>query len=246
MNLHLGTMGWSYNFWRGSFYPEKMVSKDFLSFYAKQLNSVEADSTFYRIPSPETVGEWKHQTPGDFMFSLKFPQRITHVKMLKDCQEETKVFLERMTKLEDKLGALLLQFPPMFRQQHLPVLADYLETLPKQHRYAVEVRNKSLLHEEFFKLLRSHNVALVWVDTPKMPHLMEETADFLYVRWEGDRKVVKGTLGKIEVNRTQDIEGWGEQLKMFLKKKPVFGYFSKYFSGNPTSDAKSLLGFLET
>jgi uncharacterized protein YecE (DUF72 family) len=87
--LHVGTQGWSYSFWKGSFYPENLAPQDFLAFYAKQFSTVEVDSTFYRIPSIKTVAEWKKQTPEGFIFSLKFPQKITHVKMLKDCQEET-------------------------------------------------------------------------------------------------------------------------------------------------------------
>jgi uncharacterized protein YecE (DUF72 family) len=235
-------MGWSYTFWKGNFYPQDLASKDFLSYYAKHFDTVEVDSTFYRIPRTETVTEWKQQTPKGFLFSLKFPQKITHIKMLKDCQEETRVFLEHVGLLEEKLGVLLLQFPPMFRQQHLPFLRDYLRTLPNGFRYAVEVRNKSLLNENLFALLKERSVALAWVDSPKMPLVTEKTADFVYMRWEGDRKVVTGTLGKIEVDRTADVKRWAEKLKPLLEKDNlVFGYFSKFYSGFPTSDAEELL-----
>ena len=114
-NLHLGTIGWSYNFWKGKFYPNKTAPKDYLAYYASQFNTVEVDSTFYRIPTQPTVTNWKQQTPENFMFSLKFPQIITHIKMLKDCQYETDVFLDRANLLGEKLGVLLLQFPPNFR-----------------------------------------------------------------------------------------------------------------------------------
>ena len=235
-------MGWSYSFWKGNFYPQDLPPKDFLSYYAKQFDTVEVDSTFYRIPRTETVTEWKQQTPQGFLFSLKFPQKITHIKMLKDCQEETRVFLEHVGLLEEKLGVLLLQFPPMFRQQHLPLLRDYMKTLPNGFRYAVEVRNKSLLNEDLFALLKERNVALAWVDSPKMPLVTEKTADFVYVRWEGDRKAVTGTLGKIEADREADIQRWAEKLKpLFKKDNSVFGYFSKFYSGFPTSDAEELL-----
>ncbi len=235
-------MGWSYSFWRGSFYPEKLESSRFLKYYAQQLGSVEVDSTFYRIPRESTITEWKEQTPTDFVFSLKFPQKITHIKVLQNTQEDTKVFLERVGKLEEKLGVLLLQFSPVFRKQHFPLLGDYLKTLPKMYRYAVEVRNKSLLNEELYALLREHQVALAWVDSAKMPLIEEKTADFVYLRWEGDRKTVTGTLGKTEVDRTGDIQVWAQKLKPQLSKGvEVFGYFSKYYSGNPTSDAIELL-----
>ena len=240
-NLYVGTMGWSYSFWKGSFYPTDLPSKDFLSFYAKRFNTVEADSTFYRIPRIETVTDWKQKTPKKFLFSLKFPQKITHFKMLQNCQEETRVFLERASLLGKKLGALLLQFPPMFRQEHMPLIRDYLKTLPKGYHYVVEVRNKSLLNNELYALLREHNVALAWADGAKIPLLPEITADFLYVRWEGDRKTVMGILGKQEVDRTTQIQQWADKLKPFLNEgRLVLGYFSKYYSGLPTSDAEEL------
>jgi uncharacterized protein YecE (DUF72 family) len=123
--LHLGTIGWSYNFWKGNFYPNKMASKDFLNYYSTKFNTVEVDSTFYRIPTPQAITNWKKQTSEGFIFSLKFPQIITHIKMLKDCQRETDVFLDRAKLLGQKLGPLLLQFPPNFGTEHLPDLARF-------------------------------------------------------------------------------------------------------------------------
>ncbi|MGW8289270.1 MAG: DUF72 domain-containing protein, partial [Candidatus Bathyarchaeia archaeon] len=145
MALHVGTMGWSYDFWKGSFYPEHSLSKELLRYYAKQFGTVEVDSTFYRIPRKTTVTKWKEQTPDGFVFSLKFPQVITHVKMLKDCKEETAVFLERISLLKEKLGVLLLQFPYTMKEEKIALLRDFLQSLPKTHRYVVEIRNRKLL-----------------------------------------------------------------------------------------------------
>ena len=235
-------MGWSYSFWKGSFYPRDLSSKDFLSYYAKQFDTVEVDNTFYRIPRTQTVTEWKQQTTQGFLFSLKFPRKITHIKMLKDCQEETRVFLENVSLLEEKLGVLLLQLPPFFRKEHISLLADYLKNLPKDFRYAVELRDNSLFNEDLFALLRERNVALVWVDSNKTPLLTKKTADFVYVRWEGDRKAVTGTLGKTEADRTAQIQDWVGKLKSLLEQQIlVFGYFSKYYSGFPPADLDELL-----
>ena len=239
-NLHLGTIGWSYNFWKGKFYPNKTAPKDYLAYYSTQFNTVEVDSTFYRIPTEPTVVNWKQQAPEGFLFSLKFPQMITHIKMLKDCQYETDVFLERVGLLGEKLGALLLQFPPNFGVEHLPDLEDYLQKLPKDHRYVVEVRNKSWLNHEFYSLLKANKVALAWADSPLMAEISEVTADFLYIRWEGDRKKVNGTLGKIEADRAEDLKVVAEKIKPFLGKIEVFGYFGKYYSGYPPSDVFNL------
>jgi len=162
--------------------------------------------------------------------------------MLKDSQEETKVFLNRASLLEEKLGVLLLQLPPKFGQQNMPSLTDYLRCLTKDHRYAIEIRNKSLLNEQLYLSFREHNVALVWVDSDKMPLAEETTADFTYIRWEGDRQSVKGTLGKIEIDRSQSVQAWASKLKTLGSGgTEVFGYFSKYFSGLPPHDAAELL-----
>lgn len=245
-NVHVGTMGWSYDFWKGSFYPENLDSSEFLAYYSSKFDTVEVDSTFYRIPRKETVTSWKEQTPKGFVFSLKFPRVITHVKMLKDCEEETRVFLERAELLEEKLGALLLQFPFSFRAERIPLLKQFLENLPKKHRYVVEVRNKQLLNDDFFSMLRDNDVALAWVDSVSMPLTTEVTSNCLYVRWEGDRKKVNGTLGKTELDRTNDTKQWAKKLKTFINKQTeVFGYFSKYYSGNPTKDVQNLINSLE-
>jgi uncharacterized protein YecE (DUF72 family) len=245
-NLHLGTIGWSYNFWKGNFYPNKTASKDFLAYYATKYDTVEVDSTFYRIPTHQAISNWKNQTPNSFLFSLKFPRVVTHIKMLKDCERETNLFLERTKLLGEKLGPLLLQFPPSFGTEHHSDFADFLHKLPKQNRYVVEVRNERFLNDEFYSLLKTHNTALALVDSPNMPQISEVTSDFLYIRWEGDRQKVKGTLGKIEADVTENLRLWAETIKPPLSNRvQVFGYFGKYYSGYPPSDINFLLSLLE-
>jgi uncharacterized protein YecE (DUF72 family) len=244
--LYVGTMGWSYSFWKGNFYPETLASKEFLAYYATRFSTVEVDSTFYRIPRVQSVLDWKEQTPEGFLFSLKFPQVITHVKMLENCQEETSVFLERVELLKEKLGVLLLQFPYTFGIEHVSLLRDFLQKLPKRHRYVVEVRNRKLLNDGFYSVLRDNNVVLAWVESPFMPKVDEVTSDFIYVRWEGDRRRVNVTLGRIEVDRNVQIKLWADRIKPFLEKQTkVFGYFSKYYSGHSPSDVKELLSILD-
>jgi len=244
-NLHLGTIGWSYSFWKGDFYPDKTASKDFLAYYASKFNTVEVDNTFYRIPNTQAVANWSKQTPDNFRFSLKFPGTITHIKMLKNCQHETNLFLERAVILGKKLGAMLLQFPPAFGIERLPDLAEFLATLPKTFRYVVEVRDKAFLNSSFYSILRDNNVALAWVNGPWIPNATEVTSDFLYVRWEGDRKKVKCTIGKIEVDVQENLQVWASKIKPYLNRQiDVFGYFGKYYSGYPPSDIKLLSALL--
>jgi uncharacterized protein YecE (DUF72 family) len=240
--LHIGTMGWSYEFWKGDFYPEGTKAEEFLSVYAKHFDTVEANSTFYRIPYKETVENWRDRTPEGFIFSAKFPRKITHIKKLQDCQEELDVFIEHLSLLGDKLGPLLLQFSPQFKPESINILEDFLPHLPEGYRYAIEVRNKKWLEERFYSLLREHGIALVLMDHPWMPDMDTITADFTYIRWEGDRKKVKGDLGKIERDRSRDIKEWSGKVKGFLDDSvEVYGYFSKNYSGYPPGDVQRLL-----
>jgi len=242
--IHVGTMGWSYDFWRGSFYPKEKKPPKFLGYYATQLDTVEVNSTFYRIPRRQTMEEWKKQTGSSFIFSLKFPSVITHIKMLEGCQEETRVFLDRAGILGNKLGPLLLQFPETFGTEQLPHLKEFLKELPKNHRYVVEIRDKLLLNEKLYSILRQNNVVLAWVDSPFMPTIETVTSDFIYVRWEGDRKQVKGLTGKREVDKSTALKSWAVGLKPFSESnREIFGYFSKYYSGDPTADARDFLAY---
>jgi len=239
--VHIGTMGWSYNFWVGNFYPTGLTSKEFLTEYSKHFDTVEVDSTFYRIPRQDTVLEWKDKTPSEFLFAIKFPRIITHIKKLKNCEPVVKVFLERISYLQSKLGPLLLQFPPAFKQEHLPLLSDFLAILPAEYRFVVEVRNPELLRSSLFSLLRKNGVALALVGNSHIPIVEETTADFVYIRLEGDRAKVKGTLGRVEVDRTIDVKRWAEKIEMLRDtSKEVFVYVSKIFSGHPPTDAEQL------
>ncbi len=235
-------MGWSYSFWKGNFYPENLFAKDFLAYYSRKLNSVEVDSSFYRIPSEKTVSDWKQQAPEGFTFSFKFPAKITHIKLLKDCQEETRVFLDRVSILGEKLGVLLIQLPPTFSNKQFVVLVTFLKELPHGYRYSLEVRNRLLLGADLYAVLREQGIALAWVDSAKMPLVEESTVDFAYVRWEGDRKKVTGTLGKKEIDRTADIQAWAKKIVgLTTRGREVFGYFSKYYSGLPPLDAAEFM-----
>ncbi len=240
--LHLGTMGWSYGFWVGRLYPEKLKPPEFLTEYAKHFDTVELDNTFYRIPSTSTTQAWREQTPDGFLFSAKFPRVVTHIKMLRDCEREVEIFISRMSQLRNKLGPLLLQFPASFNAKHFPDLQQFLSILPKGYRYAVEVRNKDWAGTKLSSLLREKSVAQVSAAQPSL----EATSDFVYIRWEGDRSKVDGTLGRVEVDETVEIAKSADTVKNFLDQHlEVFGYFSKYYSGYPPSDVEQLLNLLQ-
>src|SRR5437867_1631867 len=156
--LHLGTSSWTADGWVGSFYPTDSKPADFLEYYADQFNSVEIDSTFYRIPAAKTVEQWRDRTPTGFIFAAKVPQIITHERVLVDANSDLKAFLKVMDLMGEKLGPLLFQFPYFNKQKFrglgffLERLDPWLEKLPAGYQWAVEVRNKGWLSEKLYSV----------------------------------------------------------------------------------------------
>ncbi|HKO59646.1 MAG TPA: DUF72 domain-containing protein [Pyrinomonadaceae bacterium] len=182
MNLYVGTSGYSYKEWKGSFYPEKIPAKEMLSFYAGRLSTVEINATFYRMPQPSMLENWKQQVPATFRFSLKAPQRVTHFKRLKETEEETKYFLETAGTLNDQLGVVLFQLPPNMKKD-LPRLETFLQQLPLSPRAAFEFRHPTWFDDDVLAVLKNRNMALVVSDTDDMPTtFIHKTADWGYLR----------------------------------------------------------------
>lgn len=182
MTLHVGTSGYSYKEWKGSFYPEKIPAKEMLRFYSERLSTVEINATFYRLPQKSTLENWKEQVPKTFRFSLKAPQRITHFKRLKEAGDDAKYFLEMAAVLEDQLGPVLFQLPPNMKKD-LPRLETFLGELPNHERIAFEFRHPTWFDDDVLEVLRARNWALCVSDTDDMPvtHI-DKTADWGYLR----------------------------------------------------------------
>jgi uncharacterized protein YecE (DUF72 family) len=181
-NLLVGTSGYSYKEWKGSFYPEKLAAKDMLSYYAGRLNSVELNNTFYRMPQRTMVESWKTQVPEVFRFSVKASQRITHFKRLKEATEETKYMLDTVSVLEDRLGVVLFQLPPNMKKD-LERLETFLSNLPSAVRATFEFRHPTWFDDDILELLRQHNRALCVSDTDDLPvNRIDKTADWGYLR----------------------------------------------------------------
>src|SRR5688572_27042749 len=181
MNLHVGTSGYSYKEWKGSFYPEKLPAKQMLRFFGERFRTVEINSTFYGTPKASVLEAWAGEVPAEFQFVLKAPQRITHIQRLQDASESVSQFLEAAGALKDRLGPLLFQLPPNFKKD-VPQLRDFLALLP-QHRTAFEFRHPSWFDEEVFGLLRDHQTALCVAeadDDLEVPPVA--TADWGYLR----------------------------------------------------------------
>jgi uncharacterized protein YecE (DUF72 family) len=182
MTLHVGTSGYSYKEWKGSFYPEKIPAKEMLRYYAERLSTVEINATFYRMPQQSILENWKEQVPANFRFSLKASQRITHFKRLKETDEETRYFLETAAVLAEQLGVVLFQLPPNMKKD-LPRLESFLALLPPATRAAFEFRHPTWFDDDVLDLLRSQNCPLVVSDTDDLPvtHI-DKTADWGYLR----------------------------------------------------------------
>src|SRR4030095_14673492 len=160
MKLHVGTSGYSYKEWKGSFYPEKLPAKEMLAYYSSRLPTVAINNTFYRLPQKSMLESWKEQVPRTFKFSVKASQRITHFKRLKDVQEETNYFLDTVTVLEDQLGVILFQLPPNMKKD-LERLQDFLSGLPPQTRAAFEFRHPTWFDDDVLSILSEKNLPLV-------------------------------------------------------------------------------------
>jgi uncharacterized protein YecE (DUF72 family) len=246
--LFVGTSAFTAAGWEGAFYPDRTKPADFLRHYTQHFNSVEVDSTFYRTPSKSTVQGWASKTPDGFVFSAKIPQIITHEKVLVDCDAEFQQFVEVMDTLGEKLGPLLFQFGyfnrTVFRgvNDFLARLRPFLKKLPKEHKFAVEIRNENWLAPQFIETLREHGVALALIDQSWMPRPAQwfekfdpTTADFTYVRWLGDRKGIEERTrvrNEVIVDRSHELSEWVEILgKVHKRKIQIYAYANNHYAG---------------
>jgi uncharacterized protein YecE (DUF72 family) len=247
--IRIGTSAFTAEGWEGTFYPKGIQPREQLSYYATQFDTVELDNTFYRTPALSTVKGWYAKTPPGFIFAEKVPQVITHEKVLVDCDEDLKHFLETMEALREKLGPLLFQFgyfnKSKFKSgaEFLARLKPFLKRLPKGFQYAVEIRNKYWLDAKFADLLREHGVVLALIDQSWVPRAWEMkekfdliTADFTYVRWLGDRKGIEEqtkTWDKTILDRRGALAHWAELFRQFVTRNlKLFAYANNHYAGH--------------
>ena len=181
MQFFIGTSGYSYKEWKGSFYPAKLPAKDMLSFYAQHFSTVEMNNTQYKMPTAAGVEAWAAQVPADFRFILKAPQTITHFKRLLNVDEAAATFLSAAAALDQRIGPLLFQLPANFKKD-LPRLAAFLELLRGGPRVVMEFRHDSWFDEEVHACLRDHRCALCLNDAEEVPAEIVHTADIGYLR----------------------------------------------------------------
>jgi uncharacterized protein YecE (DUF72 family) len=191
-HIHIGTSGWSYDHWKGAFYPEDLPGKRMLEYYAQQFRSVEINSSFYHLPEQQTLQHWYACTPRDFRFTAKASRYITHMKKLRDPQKTVPAFLDRISLLEDKLGPILFQLPPRWHF-NAARLRDFLDALSREFRYAFEFRDRSWLNRQTLELLAQHDVAFCIYELEGFVTPDEITTDNIYIRLHGPGEAYQGS-----------------------------------------------------
>lgn len=182
-DLYVGTSGFAYKEWKPEFYPADLKNADMLAYFSRHFSSVEINNTFYRSPTEKLLAQWREQTPEDFRFTLKAPQRITHIARLRDADEPLGYFLTAARALGTRLGAILFQCPPSLRYERA-LLEAFLASLPGEpFRFAMEFRHASWNEDEVRALLGANGVAWCVADTDETDAPMVRTAgSFVYLR----------------------------------------------------------------
>ncbi len=270
--LHIGISGWTYPPWRGVFYPKDLAQKRELHFASRQFNTIEINGSFYSLQRPSSYQLWNAETPPGFVFSVKGPRFITHMKKLREVRVPlANFFASGVLALREKLGPILWQFPPNFGWNEAR-FRGFFEMLPRETReaaalarlhddklkhgawtttdrsrplrYAVEIRHPSFLVPEFFALLREFKIAFVFADTAgKWPYADELTADFAYIRLHGSEQLY------VSGYSDRELELWAARIENWRggkKNRAIYCYFDNDAKVHAPFDAKKLAAMLQS
>lgn len=246
--LFVGTSGWTYPYWKKTFYSETLLIKDKLKYYSSYFKTTEINYSFYRLPTSTIYQNWYSQTPADFLFAVKASRLITHIKRLKGVREYWKKFFKNALFLKEKLGPILFQFPPNFKAsgENIKRLKIFLELITKTPnykpnilRYAFEFRYKSWCDDRIYKLFKKYNIAWVIADSSRYPRINEITADFIYVRMHGSKMMFSSKYTGKELKKLV------KKIKKWLKTYDVYVYFNNDAHGYAVENAKELIKLCE-
>lgn len=228
--IWVGTSGFQYPEWKGSFYPRDLSTAKMLPFYAERFSTTEINYSFYRVPSAKTLANWAAATPPEFRFSFKAPKEITHIRRLRDAGPVPGRFHEAIGTLGRKRGVVLFQLPP-FLKKDLALLEPFLNSLPPALKCAFEFRHPSWFHEEIFTALKARNVALCIAESEKLATPVVFTADFGYFRLRREDYTGK------------DIARWaGVVAEQRARQEDIYVYFKHEEAGVGPKFAKQFLG----
>ena len=238
--VFIGTSGWSYQSWRGPFFPKQVMVRHHLQYYATQFDSAELNGVFYRTPSLDAVRGWRDGTPDDFVFAWKASKFITHWKRLSDRSRNSLALIEERLKiLGPKAGPVLFQLPARF-EANPDRLNSFMRLVPKRWRVAFEFRHDSWYDKEVFKLLRKHDIALCISDHHDAPAPWEVTAPFVYVRGHGPGGRYRGHYS------ARMLKEWAKQIKKWKRgRKDVYVYFDNDQKSAAPADALRLARLLK-
>jgi len=236
--LRIGCSGWNYAHWRnGVFYPPRCAARNWLAFYARHFDTVEVNTTFYRLPRETAVARWVEESPPGFCFAVKVSRYVTHIKRLLDVGQHLPLLYDRIRPLLDspKMGPLLWQLPPTFAVD-LDRLATALEHTHDGHRHAFEFRHPSWFRDETYALLREHDAALVIADRPEVHAFQthELTAGFTFVRFHA------GTRGRNGNYSHAELDEWATRLERWAGDVDVYAYFNNDWEGYAVENARYL------
>ena len=236
--IHIGTSGWSYPHWRGSFYPSELPSSEWFGYYRQHFDSVELNATFYRLPSPETVTQWRDRMTGSFVCSVKGSRYLTHLKKLKDPKQGLSRFLERIKLLDPFLGPLLFQLPPRWRC-NVERLEAFLAAMSPEYACAFEFRDQSWFCDEVYAVLRAHGAAFCMYDFDRRQSPRLVTADVVYIRLHGPDGAYCGSYSR------QTLQEWAEAIRQWVRDgRQVYCYFDNDEAGYAARDALALQDLL--
>jgi uncharacterized protein YecE (DUF72 family) len=239
--VRIGCSGWNYAHWRGLIYPAGLPPRRWLDHYATLFDTVEVNSTFYRLPKRQAVANWVAESPPGFLFAIKASRYITHVKRLRELRDGIAILYDRIEPLleSDKMGPILWQLPATFKR-HDERLAEALGALPRSERHCFEFRHESWFADDVYALLRRHGVALVIGDHPQRPFQSHElTTDWTFVRFHYGRRGRGGNYSETE------LEEWAERVRAFRRHGDVYCYFNNDWNGYAVRNALSLRAMLE-
>lgn len=232
--MYIGTSGWHYDHWRGPFYPPALSPRHFLRFYQEKFPTVEINNSFYRLPSAATLEHWRDSAPPGFRFAVKGSRYITHLKKLLDPHQPLKTLCDRLRLLADKLGPVLFQLPPRFGFQPQRLEA-FLEALPPDCRYALELRDPSWLNQDAYRLLARHQVAFCIYEFAGFASPRVVTADFVYIRLHGPQGAYQGSYDR------ETLAKWAAAMAAWHRQGlEVYGYFDNDEAGYAALNALTL------
>jgi uncharacterized protein YecE (DUF72 family) len=233
--IYIGTSGWHYRHWIGSFYPAGTKSHEQFGLYKQIFHCVEINNSFYRLPSPEIFRTWRKKSPDDFLFVVKASRFITHNKKLKDPKESTKRFFDNVRYLKEKLGPILFQLPPTWKK-NTERLEEFLASLSKKYRYVFEFRNSTWYDDDVIALLRKYNSAFCIYELGGHVSPANVTANFVYVRLHGPgENKYQGSYSN------KQLAEWANQCRDWQRQNlDVFIFFDNDEEGYAAFNAQTL------